>query len=301
MSAEKAAKPQTGAKLLPCPRCKNEVEDLLKIDVGMKLAIEQSGHKDEFKAQVCPKCYTDLSNMISQGARLRANKTKETYNRKVLWKNRVGFLKQARNLMSVRAYPEAAVLYEKYIKSVAVGFEKKPTEISPEIFKDPRHRKELSVLTYVFWDLYKIYDTDPKYAQKLNFAAEKLKAFASSGSQQEDIARKLENFDKFAQNRAVFKDLSKTLNASVVRCFIATAAFSSRTAPEVITLCAFRDQILKASLFGRFFIMSYYKISPPIARYLDNQPFLKKIARSILRKTALRLKEIFNLKDTPEF
>lgn len=301
MSAERAQKPQSGGKLLPCPRCKNEVEDLLKIDVGMKLAIEQSGHKDQFTPQVCPKCYTDLSNMISQGARLRANKQKETFNRKVLWKNRVGFLKQARNLMSVRAYPEAAVLYEKYIKSVAVGFEKKPTEIHPDLFKDPRHRKELSVLTYVFWDLYKIYDTDPKYEQRLMFAAEKLKVFAMSGSQQEDIARKLENYEKFSNNRAVFKDLTKALNANVVRCFIATAAFSSRQAPEVLTLCAFRDQILSQYFLGRIFIKTYYRISPPIAEFLDHQPQLKNLVRKVLRITAMRLKEIFSLKDTPEF
>lgn len=299
MSAQKL-KPQTGAKLLPCPRCKNEVEDLLKIDVGMKLSIENAGHKDQLFPQVCPKCYTDLSSLISQGARLRANKTKETYNRKVLWKNRVGFLKQARNLMSIRAYPEAATLYEKYIKSVAIGFEKKPTELGPAMFKDPRHRKELSVLTYVFWDLYKIYDSDPRYAQKLSFAAQKLKEFANNGSMQDDISRKLGNFDKFAVNRAIYKDLCKSIGGNAVRCFIATAAFSTRTAPEVLALCAFRDQILKNYFLGQIFISSYYKISPPIARWLDRNPTYKKYVRFVLRKTATRLNSIFNLKDTPD-
>jgi hypothetical protein len=133
------------------------------------------------------------------------------------------------------------------------------------------------------------------------FAAEKLKAFALSGSQQEDIARKLKNYEKYSNNRAVFKDLTKALNANLVRCFIATAAFSSRQAPEVLTLCAFRDQILAHYFLGRVFIKTYYRISPPIAKFLYCQPQLQKVARKVLRLTAMRLKRIFNLKDVPEF
>lgn len=277
-------------KLLPCPRCKNQVEDLLKIDAGMKLALEQNGKAESALAQACPKCYSELSSFVSQGAKLRAQKTSREYNKKLLWKNRVDFLKQARTLMSIRAYPESAVMYEKYMKSVAVGFECKPTEISPELFKDPRHKKELTVMSYVLWDLFKIYDTNPKYGDRQKWIAQKLIAFANSNSNiQADMSRKIQNFAKHATNKSLANEVLKGVAKNLVRCFIATAAFDSHMAPEVQILCAFRDRILKRYFLGNLFIETYYKVSPPIARALDRLPYAKLPVRAVLRMIAMRL------------
>lgn len=284
-------------KLLPCPKCKNEVEDLLKIDAGMKLSLQQSGQQESSLAQVCPKCYTELSSMVSQGAKLRAQKTTREYNKKVLWKNRVDFLKQARNLMSIRAYPESAAMYEKYMKSVAIGFEVKPSEITPELFKDPRHKKELTIMSYVLWDLFKIYDSNQKFSDKQRFIAQMMIAFAKSNSNiQADIARKLVNYSKYAKNRALTNEVLKSVDKNLVRCFIATAAFESREAPEVQILCAFRDQVLKRYFLGNLFISFYYKVSPPIARSLDHSPAAKKPIRYVLSMIATRLNAILKLR-----
>ena len=282
-------------KLLPCPKCKNEVEDLLKIDAGMKLSL--GSRPEAALPQVCPKCYTELSSLVSQGAKLRAQKNSREHNKKVLWKNRVDFLKQARNLMSIRAYPESAIMYEKYMKSVAIGFEVKPTDISPETFKDPRHKKELTVMSYVMWDLYKIYDTSPKYADRQKMIAQKLIAFARSNSNiQSDLARKLQNYVKYAKNRPLTNEVLKGVDKNLVRCFIATAAFDSRLAPEVQILCAFRDNFLNRYFLGNLFIETYYRISPPIARALDRSPTAKKPVRFVLSIIATRLNAWLNLK-----
>jgi hypothetical protein len=280
----------TARKLLPCPRCKNEVEDLLRIDAGMKLSLQKSSKKESEYPQVCPKCYTELSSTISQGARLRAQKTSIEYSKKVLWKNRVDFLKQARNLMAIRAYPESAIMYEKYMKSVAIGFDVKPTEISPQLFKEPRHRKELTIMSYVLWDLFKIYDTSPQYAERQKMIAQKLIEFAKSSSNiQADLARKLNNYTRYTNNKQLTNEVLKAVDNNLVRCFIATAAFESRSATEVQILCAFRDQFLKRYFLGRIFIQAYYKISPPIARSLDHHPTAKKPVRKILTIIATRL------------
>lgn len=294
---EKKQAPSLQKKLLPCPKCKNEVEDLLKIDVGMKLSLENEGHKELIFPQVCPKCYTELSSKISQGARLRAEKTSRDYNKKVLWKNRVDFLKQARNLMSIRAYPEAAITYEKYLKSVAIGFECKPTELAPDKFKDPRYRKELTIMTYVLWDLYKVYDTNEKYRERQLFVAEKLKEFALfNNNTQADIARKLQNYLKYTNNKKLTTELLKKVDSNLVRCFIATAAFENREQLEVKMLCKFRDNVLSQFKLGQIFIQFYYKVSPTIARFLDHQPIFKKPIRKILQKIAMRLNQFFDLR-----
>jgi parallel beta-helix repeat protein len=66
-------------------------------------------------------------------------------------------------------------------------------------------------------------------------------------------------------------------------CFIATAAYGTPMAKEVQILCRFRDTYLLPNFLGRKLVSLYYKISPPIARYIKNNAYLKAATRNILR------------------
>ncbi len=66
-------------------------------------------------------------------------------------------------------------------------------------------------------------------------------------------------------------------------CFIATAAFGTEMAKEVIALRKFRDKYLLTSPLGRDFVKLYYKTSPPIANFIRNKPLLKAIVRMQLK------------------
>ncbi len=64
------------------------------------------------------------------------------------------------------------------------------------------------------------------------------------------------------------------------RCFIATAACESDTNPAVNTLRDFRDDYMTGSGVGLDVVSSYYRISPPIAEFIDSYPSLKPVVRA---------------------
>ena len=58
-------------------------------------------------------------------------------------------------------------------------------------------------------------------------------------------------------------------------CFIATAAYGSALAPQVVFLQAFRDRYLISAPAGRAFVQWYYHTSPPIAEKIRQSPSLR--------------------------
>jgi len=85
--------------------------------------------------------------------------------------------------------------------------------------------------------------------------------------------------------------MSRTKDPSlkVSKCYIATAVYGSYDAPEVLVLRRFRDEVLSKSMPGRAFTRSYYAVSPPVARRLENAGRMNRLVRRMLDKIVHRL------------
>ena len=68
------------------------------------------------------------------------------------------------------------------------------------------------------------------------------------------------------------------LNSSS-NCFIATAAYGTPMAQDVVVLRQFRDEYLLTSRLGRVSVDVYYAISPPIARVISRNETLRRAVR----------------------
>jgi hypothetical protein len=67
---------------------------------------------------------------------------------------------------------------------------------------------------------------------------------------------------------------------SPLGCFIATAAYGSYADDHVDTLRDFRDSRMETNSVGSALVSAYYKVSPPVARFIDDHPSLKPAVRA---------------------
>lgn len=77
-------------------------------------------------------------------------------------------------------------------------------------------------------------------------------------------------------------------------CFIATAVYGSYDDASVMELRRFRDERLRQTSSGRKFITIYYRLSPAVARVIENNESLKAIVRWVVIKPLVKLVRLYN-------
>jgi hypothetical protein len=273
-----------------CPKCGSITDHMMSIDAGMRLALKEAGETNPPDG-VCPACFETMAGSVSQGLELRMERDVREKNKMMAWKNRVHLIKNARGLMAQKAYSEAAVQYEKYLRVLEVVYNLKKGELSPAVFNNSSRSKELTVVASVYWDLLRIYDTNPRYGDRMAQAAVKLSQFLPYSPIYPDIVKKAEQFSRSAKNPAVLRQFLKLSKSTRGPCFVADAAFaSSPYAVELLVLRLYRDRVLRPTWAGRQLIWVYYKTSPPLARAIGRSQLKSKAARWLITKIARRMK-----------
>lgn len=273
-------------EVITCPYCGDNVSILVPVDPGMRRRLQQEAQIANVPERVCEGCLKQLARSISRGAILRAEQRAKEQNRLMLWRSRVKLVKQAKQHLAHKNYPDAAVAYEKYLRVLEIVYDRKPGELSPDLFKGEGRAQEMTVIASVYWDLMRIYDTHDRFKERQFKAADKLAQFVRYTPAFPHIMRRAESYLRQARNPAAFQKFIKMAKSNRPRCFIATSAFDGYRDPVVETLCRFRDQRLKTTPFGRHCIRLYYRHSPKIAEFLDSHPALKPATRKALRSLA---------------
>ncbi|HMN69357.1 MAG TPA: hypothetical protein PKC28_12520 [Bdellovibrionales bacterium] len=278
-----------------CPRCRTLTDTLVPVDAGVRLALTNSGETGHIADAVCPSCFEQITGAVSQGLKLRMERDVREKNKMMMWKNRVHLIKNARNLMAQKSYSEAAVQYEKYLRVLEVVYNLKKGELSPAVFNNSSRSKELTVVASVYWDLLRIYDTHPRYADRMSHAGSRLAQFLPFSPIYPDIVKKAEQFARGAKNQAGMREFLKLVKSSRGPCFIADAAFAENPyAVELHVLRRFRDESLRLSPTGRRLIWAYYRLSPPVARWIGRSQLKSRVARWALTKIARPIKKSLN-------
>lgn len=266
-----------------CPRCSLQVTELHAVDPEFEAQLQVLG--ENVSGAICLSCVSDLRKLLSQsrgGTLLAQERAKDVY-RLDLWKNRVSLIKKARDLMNAKNYTGAAITYEKYIKVLEIVFSlKKGQPLAPGIFKDSARTSEITVVASVYWDLFRIYDTNEKYSERQIAAGRQLASFIQYSPIYPDIIKKAEAFVRSAKNPHIVKSFIKEATQQRPRCFIATSTYGDPFCENVIYLRLFRDYFLCNHYLGRIFVQIYYSISPPLAALIESNSYLQNASRHSL-------------------
>lgn len=280
--------------MVQCPRCGIQVTELHALDAETIAQLSAVG--EMISTPICLPCTSDLRKVLSQskgGVLLAQERAKEQY-RLDLWKNRVSLIKKARSLMNGKNFSQAAITYEKYLKILEIVFALKKGEVlSPTHFKDSARTSEITVVTSVYWDLLRVYDTNEKYNERQMAAAKQLAIFIQYSPIYPDIIKRAQAFAKSAKNPQTIKSFIKEASSQRPRCFIASSSFESNFAPEVIYLRLFRDYFLNKLPFGQLFIQMYYRVSPKIATILDSSFILRTLSKALIKALIKCIRRIY--------
>ena len=74
-------------------------------------------------------------------------------------------------------------------------------------------------------------------------------------------------------------------------CYIATAVYGSYDCPQVLILRSYRDNKLAKSILGRFFICTYYVVSPQIIKWFGKNAWFNRFGRRGLDKFVKNLRD----------
>lgn len=271
--------------MIECPRCGITVTELHSVEADVASKLQAMG--DQVPSQACMGCLNEMRKLSTggtQGGVLLAQEKAKEQHRLQLWKSRVGLIKKGRSQMGQKMFSDAAISYEKYLKILDIVFEaEKGQKLTPEMFKEKARTQELTVVCSVYWDLLRIYDQLPQFGERQYEVARQLAKFIKYTPILPDIVKKADAFSRQAKNPGAIKVFLNEASEERSKCFIATSAFESADAPEVLFLRNYRDQVLLKNHLGQVFVKTYYRISPAIAHVLDKQFYFKPIVRQALR------------------
>ncbi len=270
--------------MVKCPQCSLDVPEIIPIDAELRSRLIDSDPEFPVNQEICRSCISTLRRKASTSGGLLMAQERAKDDRKVkLWKSRTSLVRQGHSQMANKLYSEAAISYEKYLKLVEMVFECPKGQLTPQLLKEAAKTAELTVISGVYWDLIRVYDTSDQYGERQKLAAKQLSAFVPFTPIFNDIVRKAAIFQRQARHPEVIKTFLASASKKQSRCFVATAAFNSADVPEVLFLRDFRDTKLKTNFCGRKFVALYYRVSPRLASFLDNHAYAKPFVRLILR------------------
>lgn len=201
---------------------------------------------------------------------------------------RITIAREGRALMERKQYAAAMGSYRKFLSITARSFECEIADLSPTQFDDKNRIAESLITSSIFFDLLKMLDKlDSAGAREERLLYHKLFLRFTKGMPFQHFAaeniRKHLVYSNSIVNKAEFWNTYRAIMGKQF-CLVATWAFDSDSAPEVVRLRRFRDEVLRPTRGGRAFVRWYYRNGPLLAEFLARVPGARIVITALLQK-----------------
>lgn len=182
---------------------------------------------------------------------------------------RISIAREGRAYIERKNFPAAMAAYRRFLSITAKSFQVEMDNLSPQLFDDKNRIAESLIISSIFFDLLKILDKlDSASARDERRLYHKLFLRFTKGMPFQHFAaeniRKHLVYSNSIVNKAEFWATYKAIVGNKY-CIVATWAFDSEVAPEVMRLRRFRDERLWPHSLGRAFTRAYYQHGEKIA------------------------------------
>ncbi len=198
---------------------------------------------------------------------------------------RISIARQGRIHFEKDELSEAMNNYRRFLSITARSFNVEIKDMHPKYFEDKYRVSESLLVSAICLDLAKILDhvnTDDARVERALLL--RLFVLFTSGMPFQffvsENLRKYLQYSKTLQHRSEFEAVYQAIRKHKL-CFVATVAFQSVEAPEVVALRRFRDDVLLQSRSGRLAINLYYKVGPALAVITKVPPLRMLLRRGI--------------------
>jgi hypothetical protein len=199
---------------------------------------------------------------------------------------RITIAREGRTFIEQKNFPAAMSSYRRFLSITAKSFNVAVEELSPTLFEEKRRVAECLIISSIFFDLLKILDKlDSASAREERQLYHRLFLRFTKGMPFQQFAaeniRKHLVYSSSIVNKAEFWG---TYRAIVGRsfCIVATWAFDSDSAPEVVRLRRFREEVLEPRPLGRKLTRLYYRHGHKLAAVLAKTPKARLFAKRAL-------------------
>jgi len=220
-----------------------------------------------------------VAKRMMTGSRMRAKierelAIKDAELKKENLRKRLDIAKAGVKSLVSESYGEATRSFLTYIRLVEISKKVEPKRLHPGLFDPKKELPELILVTGIYWDLARTFDRMKSNKNERQHAhyLEQFVVFARGAPFRHvcsETLRKYLSGDR-AVHRADFKLAYKQLGGT--SCFIASSLLDVSSPETLPRLSKFRDEFLRKSVWGLWFIRRYEYHSPTVARALDRLP-----------------------------
>lgn len=200
---------------------------------------------------------------------------------------RISIAREGRTHIERKNFPAAMNSYRRFLSITARSVDKDISELTPTLFDKKNRIAESLIISSIFFDLLKMLDklNTPSAIEERRLYHKLFLKFTKGMPFQHFAAENIRKALVYSDSIINKKEFWATYRAIVGRsfCIVATWAFDSDSAPDVVRLRRFRDEILWPHPLGRAFSRWYVKNGPQIANGLSFIPGSPVVVRALIR------------------